>query len=369
MANDPTLVPLKALPAQFVQTADGAVLSRGCVQVKISGERAADTVKAVLTLATEEGASKEQICEFFAAPDRPAVAALVDQLLTRRILVPADTVETSGERVEGTLDIFYWHFGEKTSTVTERLNEKQIVVLGVNAVARQIVSALRAVQAENVTVIDYPLLRNLRFFDNGVVHSNEWLSPLPRPVSYQEWAQDLDPQSFDCLVATSDFGGFQVMREWNEFCVSHQRHFLPIMLDNLIGYVGPFVIPGETACYECLYVRENANADEPQLKRSVEAASIHHQAVTGFHPSMASVLGDIAALELTKFYGGLGGVPWRVGAVIEVSLLAADMKARKLLKVPRCAVCSPVRTRSTTTPNKSAFMPGHDWNVITGEQK
>jgi molybdopterin-synthase adenylyltransferase len=41
----------------------------------------------------------------------------------------------------------------------------------------------------------------------------------------------------------------QFMRKWNDFCVRNDHAFLPIVLRDLIGYVGPLVIPHKTACY------------------------------------------------------------------------------------------------------------------------
>jgi thiazole/oxazole-forming peptide maturase SagC family component len=128
----------------------------------------------------------------------------------------------------------------------------------------------------------------------------------------------------------------------------------------MIGSVGPLVVPGDTACYECLRARENANLADPQLARASEAGAFQRRAVTGFHPSMASVLGDLAAIELTKFFGG--GLPTRVGRLIEVNLLATTLRTRKVLKVPRCQVCSPANRRSEISTDKNIFMPGHQYN-------
>jgi thiazole/oxazole-forming peptide maturase SagC family component len=129
-----------------------------------------------------------------------------------------------------------------------------------------------------------------------------------------------------------------------------------VILQNLIGYVGPLVIPGETACYECLRQRQNAHMNDPEVQRASESVTTTDSKVVGFHPSMASVLGDIAAFELTKLY--TDGLPLgNIGTQIEVNLLTSEMMTRKVLKVPRCAVCSPLTTRSSATPYKSNFVP------------
>jgi hypothetical protein len=78
------------------------------------------------------------------------------------------------------------------------------------------------------------------------------------------------------------------------------------------------------------------------------------QGVGGFLPSMASVLGDITAIELTKFYSR--ALPlWKTGTVMEVNLLAGRIDSRKVLRVPRCRVCSNLLRRSSTSMVKATL--------------
>jgi hypothetical protein len=66
--------------------------------------------------------------------------------------------------------------------------------------------------------------------------------------------------------------------------------------------------------------------------------------VIGFHPAMASVLGDLAAFELARLYAP--ALPNRsVGTQIEVNLLGPRLTSRRILKAPRCRTCSPLLSR------------------------
>jgi thiazole/oxazole-forming peptide maturase SagC family component len=167
----------------------------------------------------------------------------------------------------------------------------------------------------------------------------------------------LDPESFDCLVATSDFGGMHLLRSWNEFCVLHRRTFLPVLLQDMIGYVGPLVIPGETACFECFRLRRNTHLPDPQSRQLIEAVAFEGQRTAGFLPPMASLLGDVAAIELLKLMT-LAPPLWRVGTVIEVNLMAPDMSARGVLKLPRCPVCTPLAERPSLAVGRSGAARG-----------
>jgi len=347
---------LRALHAQVIET-DGAVLiKRGRAVVKVGGEGAGEVVRRVLAMAAE-GARTEEISELFAAPDRPAVEQLVRELEMRRILVLDDGSARPSTEAESSLDVFYWHFDQRTKQVAERLNRQYIAIMGVNCISRQLATSLTAAGWENVEVVDYPFLCNLRLFDDdGRLAPEQWPLSLKPPTEYREWSGRLDPEALDCLVATSDFGGQHLLRQWNEFCVKRNKHLLPVVLQDLVGFVGPLVVPGETACLECLRGRQNSHSEDPESHRAVEALAFEGQAVTGFHPAMASILGDIAAVELTKFYGGLTP-PRMAGRLIEVNLLATQMEERKVFKLPRCPICGPRNRRSPVALNKNVFMP------------
>lgn len=314
-------------------------------------------MRCIFALFAKSDMSVEEICLLFAAPDRPLVQELLAQLVARRMIVPCGDALVSDGGSESNLDIFYWQFGKPTQAANETFNSKRIVILGVNRISSRMAAALCASGIDNCLVVDYPVLRNLTLFDKeGKVLRNQWDSSLIWPIGYREWLEKADLQSLDCLVVTCDFGGSPVIREWNKFCVKHQKILLPVLLRNFVGYVGPVIIPGETACYECVHARQNAHVEDLEIQGAVDDACFEGRRVAGFHPSMASILADIAVMELNKFHSGF--LPClKIGTLIEVNLLASKMVTRKILKVPRCVVCSPLNIRSSVAVKKSAFIP------------
>ena len=145
--------------------------------------------------------------------------------------------------------------------------------------------------------------------------------------------------------------------DWNQFCLQNQVHFLPVVLDRFIGTVGPLIIPGETSCYECMRLRENANLEMPEIERAAEFHAAERQSITGFHPAMVNILAELAAMELCKFYGG--GVPWRANYLIEVNLLIPTLISRRVLRLPLCPACSTSLKTSSVHLDKDSFVPGH----------
>jgi bacteriocin biosynthesis cyclodehydratase domain-containing protein len=331
---------LFAVPVSLVETTEGVIVKRGRTAIKVGGEEAARVLSAVLGAASK-GVSREQILGLFVLEERETVESLVDHLVGRRILVSEGESADEGQGAESPLDVFYWQFGTQTKQIRERLNASRIKIFGANHISFRLAAGLRASGAHSPEIVDVPLLRNAALFG-----PRGELKESTDPVV--EFDEHLDPDSLDCLVVTSDMGGVEQLRAWNEFAVLHRLHFLPVLLQDLVGYVGPLVVPGQTPCYECLVSRQNAHLMDYQSRRALEAAFLQDQAVGGFHPSIASILGDIAALELTKYFG-LGGALARPGVVIEVNVLGSEMKARRVLKLPRCPVCARLNRVSATT--------------------
>jgi len=356
--QDISSVRLRAFPVQLLSTERGVVLVRGVAEIFVAGDRATELVPALLAAVPDEGATRTDLIQRFAAPDREEVGKLVDELVRRSILAPV-TAQFRPSSIESNLDVFYWHFGQAARTTVDKMSAKPIVLMGVNTISRRIAQSLRSMGVKSVQVVDFPILRNLRLYDDdGNVLADEW--PMTAPLSYESRSERVETQGLACIAATSDFGGPFLMREWNSFCVQQGIHFLPVVLNRFTGTIGPLVIPGETACYECLRLRENANMDAPEMERIAEFAAQERQSVTGFHPAMTCILGELASMELCKIYGG--GIPWRSNYLIEVNLLGPTILTRRVLKLPLCPVCSPAVKTSSVYLDKESFVPGHQLN-------
>jgi len=332
---------LYALPVQIIAEDSSVIVKRGCLEFRLAGQYATEIIKRIIEVA-HNGATIDEIVNSFAGPDRPAIANLLTQLQARNILVSKEKIKTPPP--EGALDIFYWHFDKTTEQVSKQISERHITIVGINHISLHLSKAFQLAGIENVTIIDAPLLRNLQLFNEN----NEINQAFAYEIfDYATWqAQSENPQT-ECIIATSDFGGQSLLSEWNQYCIEKNIHFMPIVLQNMIGYVGPIVIPCETACLECLRLRQDSHFKNPKLHRLTEDYMVEGQAVVGFHPSMCAIISHVAAIELTKFYANIP--TWRVGKLITINLLATDMSSHTVLKVPRCPVCTNLNTKAPRT--------------------
>jgi molybdopterin-synthase adenylyltransferase len=129
--------------------------------------------------------------------------------------------------------------------------------------------------------------------------------------------------------------------------------FLPVAIQDLVAYVGPLVVPGQTACFECLLRRRYSNLEDAVARERIElrpGAGSH----VALHPAIVAVAAGAAALEVAKFFLPLHGAR-QAGHLLTFNLLASDFGRRRVLKVPRCAVCGSVTRVQTTTASRGAL--------------
>ena len=348
LRSSPKLI---ALPVQLIETNGGVLLRRGALALTLSGEGIREAVELIFSLTQDGGLTVDELCEKFADEDRKTVEQLISQLTRRRLLLP-ETGSTRKDGNETSEDVFYWQFGTSESEVLDRLRTKRLGIAGVNRITCRLVAALKESGFDDIPVFDHPELRNRWLFHaDGTLEAARWSDHRCLPTA---WTDDLDLSPLDCLIATSDFGSNATLLDLNERCLARAIPFLPVTLSNLTGYVGPLVLPRETPCLQCLYTRQDSNFTDPPIQRALEDASAEGQEVIGCHPAMTAILGDVAAFELTSFFGK--AMPFRPDMLTRINVLKGAMQKIRVLKVPRCPACSPlIRTPaiSITKINKS----------------
>lgn len=324
----------------------GLIIRRGRAELAIPSAGLASVVCDVLAAFSQPlGMSLEHVIAAFAEPDRPAVHALIGKLIESGFLVPSGTAKAGPTGLEPAFDIFVWDQGSDPAEVAKQLADAEPVVVGVNAIARQLARLLREVGCPKVRIVDDPLLRNLRFFDGDALHAPSWDdAPIPMPMA--DWRTAASLPEPTCVVGCVEFGEIRALDVWNSQCIAADLPFLPVAVrGDSAGTVGPLVVPGETACWHCVMAREEApRMDAPAIERSA-TAKLRQQFTQGQHPAFVSLLADIAAAELTRF---IGGVPRpRAGFVFDVTFPEIEVRRHRVLRVPRCPVCSAANRTSS----------------------
>ncbi len=326
-SHQPDIV-LRAFPVQLISCGEDTVIKRGIVEVKIAGAGSFSVLQQLFSRVPADGISRIALYESFDVSERNEVNALIEHLLTRRILTH-DLTDKSVEGTESPLDVYYWHFGATASSVNQRLNSRRMLIVGVNRISLQLQTALQQQRPTPLTMLDFPPLRGSD--DSEVDHTLG-------TVQILNSLTDIETSDYHCIVAASENGQYRPLREINQLCAVRSVDFMPILQKDLTGYIGPHYIALQSPCFECLLYRRDSNTADLLTTQCVRDYECPDFLATAVHPSLSRILGEMAACELARSYGV--GWPWRrIGRVIEFKMPAASMKVRRVLRVPYCGVC------------------------------
>jgi ribosomal protein S12 methylthiotransferase accessory factor len=148
--------------------------------------------------------------------------------------------------------------------------------------------------------------------------------------------------SYDLAVVATHRDDLRLLLGVARFAHRARLRSLAAFVDGLEGVVGPAVIPGRTACWNCFRLRSLAHAEplaetqelqEALLKRSANSEVRH----TYLGP-MLPLLGHLTALEALKILSGY--TPSKLfGRVIVQDLVTLHTSTHTLIRMPWCEVC------------------------------
>ena len=350
--------PIQAVTFDIIPVPEGVLISRGSVRVLLEGADAEFFACAIADIFSVPSLL-EDILEEFNEEDRESLTSLVSRLLDKGFLRVADPVESIAQEVQdpdSPENIFFWHFRETKESVAEKLKSWNIVIVGVNFVTTYLIERLQRLGHYNITVLDDPSLRNHRFFSEedqlSIDLGEDVVIAGAEDESVWEGLQQHTEQVL--VVATCDFGGGRAFRYWNEMTHGRGLNFLPVSFQGFKGQIGPLVRPGSGACYECYRARENANLENISLVRAGEKEDqLSQSRIAGFVDPMLAILSGMAAMEILKITAGI--ILSKPSSVISISTLNPSVSSHRVLRVPRCRVCSPTQWRPETNLKRNVF--------------
>lgn len=138
--------------------------------------------------------------------------------------------------------------------------------------------------------------------------------------------------SENVMIFCQDKPDRAALRAANVLAVARKSTFFPIMLDRHIITLGPFIIPGATACMECLHHRETMNRASPDG----EIGKYLTPAPSPFTARLAAMLG---VQTFARFLFGTVQ-DMHQATLTRHSVLTGKTATSVILKLPRCPVCS-----------------------------
>lgn len=276
-------------------SSDEAVVKKGFAEVRCRFPGVADVLERVAELA-DGCISEEILVESFPPSIKSEVQLLVRGLRARGFF----------EKAEDHADSFWLSVGVLAPNAAVRLSEASAFVIGTGPIADSTASALVASGVGNVnTGSDVPTTGNCDL----------WCAAVEEPA---------DPSLLDVAARALSAGVV----------------FLPTWIDDLCIRVGPMTHPYDTACLRCYLLRADSNDPEMEVHRLLRQQDNLDSCGAGLLPPMASMAGQIAGMEAVKYLSGLPVTT--AGHIIEMSLVPFRCDVRRVLRIPRCPMCSGV---------------------------
>jgi bacteriocin biosynthesis cyclodehydratase domain-containing protein len=320
------------------------------VRVRVDGMRAADLAALISRLDGTE--SLAAVIHGHHAAE--GLDTLLRGLIARDIIHVANGHEALSDDAR-----FFAHFHDDPAGCRRRLAASQVLVCGAGEIADAVCRAHEAAGIERLTRIGerraagHPVSGVDAAADgNGQVRAAPRARD-PRPSPAHE-RNDVDRAALaracraaDLVVVCPPASGTQWETAVNTLALETGVAWLPVRIFGAEGFVGPLFIPHDGPCYGCLARREEANWADPAITRAYfDRLEEAPASVAGYGrlPALVSLVSHYAALESTKYLARFT-VPALLGNLLRIDFARCRTELHRVLRVPRCAACSPVTRR------------------------
>jgi len=142
-------------------------------------------------------------------------------------------------------------------------------------------------------------------------------------------------QEIDLFVLSADTP--QEIIQWmNCYAVKEKIPYINIGYMNDISVVGPFFIPGKTACFECAQVIPNpVDSDDPYTD---ECKQINSKYKAPTFPPVNGTSASIAMNDILRYLGGYGEI-FSANKRIGIHSLEIKIETQEIVKSKDCKIC------------------------------
>ena len=231
--------------------------------------------------------------------------------------------------------------------IQQRNNKTQfnfhIVLVGNGVLANKLMASLRHMNIKFDRIKSLPMGYEHNKRKRNKIHgknrnTSETLSSSFPPLL------TLSLEKSDLVIVAEDYPNLDLFETVNEICFEKKKAWIRISFDDNIGYLGPFVIPGKTACYNCCELRLVTNSPyyEYELwrnKQNIPKTKLKLPAV------FADVLSDMCLNEIVRFLI-LCKKPETTDTLFMFDLRQLNLTKHKVIQHPNCIYCnSPLRRK------------------------
>lgn len=290
---------------------------------------------------------------------RSSIEAVLD------VLVESEAVEASGDswqpgepaaaRPESTATV-----GGSARMATRDLSQARVLLVGLEPWGLVAGAALAAGGVGELHVIDdRPVserdalslagwgnqlvgMRRSQALANAVARSSPRSGVLTSPLSLAASGElELPSERFDLAVVATAADEFGVLRAVARAAHRRRLRSLSASMQGTEAVVGPGVVPGSTACWNCYHHRRLAAMEDPWAADRLERASRYGLAsgppITHLAPAVG-LLGSLVALEAVQMLDFAASCRLLGGVLIQ-DVVSLEASRHRLVQLPWCEVC------------------------------
>jgi bacteriocin biosynthesis cyclodehydratase domain-containing protein len=292
---DPSTRPLLAPWYRLVEDGDRIVFEHGRSVVVLEGGAVRMLLPALLPL-LDGSRTLDDLAQRLGEPVRPAIAQALDLLAANELLVEGPDLPAA----PGAARLVAAASGLPLSVVSGRLSGATVGVVGAAAAGEL---AARMLHADGA----------------GEVRQLPW-----------------DGDGVDLTVVAPAPGEVVRVAGWNQNALWRGLPWLLVRpFDGLVVTVGPLVVPGESACYECLQLRLASHLEYGRDLDRIETVPTAAGQSGGLTASAAGLAAHLAVSWLGAHDARLPGLLFVLETQPQIALTS-----HPVLRVPRCRACS-----------------------------
>lgn len=236
--------------------------------------------------------------------------------------LPFISGDNTGERYSRS-SAYYCMVGAKPENVQAKLSQSTVGVIGCGGIGNYISYMLATSGVRNIVLVDNDeielsnLTRQFLFCESDIgkkkidvlereLKKRNKLTNIikcPLNINRKEDFYKIEP-GVDLFVLSADTPA-EIINWMNWYAVKEKTPYINIGYINDISVVGPFYIPGETACFECdQVVPDQMDFDAPY---SSECSEINANYRAPTFPPVNGTSASVAMNDIMRYLGGYGG--------------------------------------------------------------
>lgn len=270
-----------------------------------------------------------------------------------------EEVEKMNRSVQGLQEIinyqqllFFSHFTKDENGLQKRIGNSRVTILGTEELSLEL---LRNLSTSGIKRIKLAVLktanRKQSFIETKV--GKEFIGRLAPEIeifklkiSESKFKDDIENlvENCDLTIVCHQFHAPNVDEVINEVAIRKVRKWLKCGITGTEGYIGPTVIPYETACDKCYQLRLQGNIQhyEEYLAFQKYLRERSDRKPFGYLFPFITTIAALAAWEAVKVLIHSEDTilfPLTYGRQIVINFNDMSIKMYKVLKIPKCPVC------------------------------